>query len=119
MTPELQKQLSDLISKLSAGLDVASNQLPALVQEKIWFGRLDLSLDAILYLILLLVCMRIVVYARRRVDTSDEIWWLGVWIPSVIFVPLMFVWLYDLDVLLQAWIAPRVYVLEWLKDFIK
>lgn len=120
MNDELQKQLADMLAKLSAaaehGATWAGDQIPPLVQEKILLGRIESVITAVLFVGILYIGVRFLQYCHRlQWDVDDH----GQIIPATIFGGILIVFgvvgtLINLHVAALAFFAPRLYIVEWL-----
>lgn len=124
MTPELQKQLAELLAKL---MDVASDatkwagsQIPPLVQEKIMLGRVVESAWMLAAAVFAFVIIRASVRFWPRAlqltkDGDDPVVVVPVLGVGLGFVVLMI----RLEAFALVWFAPRLYIVEWLKSMVK
>lgn len=121
MDPKLTEQLQQTLAALLANAQDASawakGQVPLLVQEKILFGRINETVQFLLCLGVFVAC---VVVARRCIsalqdDPSDEIGYaIGIAASSLAGCALMFAGAVQCQMMLMAWFAPRLYIVEWL-----
>jgi hypothetical protein len=126
VNPELQKQLADMLAKLTDATTNAatwaSGQLPSLVQEKILYGRIEETVGLLLFTSLCVymarACQRAVNEAKEA-NTGDEIvagFRSG--ITGFAAVVSFFFAIYQCDAAVMAWVAPRLYIVEWLKSMV-
>lgn len=138
MNDDLQKQLADLLAKLMTvaqdGATWAGQQIPPLVQEKILYGRVVHSLYVVLFAI---VAWRAAVSARgffqqacaQRAAKSKSGFDSDIWpdrpggLASIACALVTMITagiaLANVQRALLVWLAPRLYIVEWLADLVK
>jgi len=127
MSPELQKQLADLLGKLSdattSGAAWAAAQAGPLVHEKIVYGRVAETVQLALALGGLFVFVRLTCFCvavLRKGEYHDEVGYVLGGLATAIGAVVMAVFaVAQIQAVCLAWLAPRLYVVEWLRDFIK
>lgn len=135
MNPDLQKQLADMLAKLTdvagAASSWAGQQIPPLVQEKIVYGRISSTCWVVLIAVAI---WPVAVYTRRfyRQACADraskegyrsDIWperpgGLASMLGAVLTVGLTVSFFINLNEALLVWFAPRLYVVEWLRGMV-
>ncbi len=123
MDPALQRQLADLLAKLTASAESAAtwtvSQATPLVHEKIVLGRVETTVVELLLALALFAVYRAVRYCQQRHwdFDGDE--------PGVIIGLIMGAalaaggFIGNGNDLLMAWFAPRLYIVEWLRSLVK
>ena len=132
MNEALEAQLSELLSKLIAnvekGTSFAADQIPLVVQEKltvdfVW-SFVFLVLMSLLYAGALALA-RVCYLKYKNNDPYSYASYHGDWLIgcNVIWVVSTLVWavvtLATAKSILYIWLAPRIYVLEWLREGLK
>jgi hypothetical protein len=124
MDPALQQQLADLLHKLAAATENAATwtaaQAGPLIQEKIMLGRVEHTVQLVLIVAGLSYVGRGFRYCQRQnwdVEAHSEI------IPLSIFGAVAVAFLAAALLaaghgFLAVWFAPRLYILEWLRDML-
>jgi len=121
LSEDLQKQLAAFLqSLLEATGDVkqfAADQIPPLVQEKIMLGRVEEVIWLLASSLLMYVGYRLIKFgnAEHWDDSSCFIAGVG---GVLAFVVGPFLWLYSLHYVIEAWFAPRLYIVEWLQSMV-
>lgn len=126
MNDELQKQLAEMLAKLTSTVENSASwmagQIPPLVQEKILFGRIS---ETLLLLLLAVVCCVLFVLCRRCVlrlidsKYDDEMGWiLGTALTGGGAVLSLGAFGLQLNTTVMVWFAPRLYVVEWLASLV-
>lgn len=124
MDPKLTEQLQETLAALLANAQDAAawtkGQLPALVQEKILFGRINETVQWLLCLVAFYVTARFCLKAFARFGRDDEPGWLigGVFAGAGAIV-FMFTTAWQTQQMLMAWFAPRLYIVEWLMEQVR
>jgi len=120
MVPVLDKWLQELLDWTRAGADFASEQLPLLVEEIIQWGMVSHFVWAAVFFIPVICMFRVIrcawKFAHKDNDYNDGP-------PAVAFSVIGFVLagiplMYNLLAGLKALIAPRLYLIEFLKDMV-
>lgn len=120
----LQEALASLLDSVRAGASFAQQQMPLLVQEKLRYELWRSAGWAILVLagagLVAYLCMQLRRRARRDPNKSDREemlivgWGFGVVLPTV----MVLISLDYLQKMLKIIVAPRVYILDWLRSLI-
>lgn len=137
MDPELQKQLVQMLKDLSSGVSAATNwtagQLGPLVQEKILFGRISetalllifvASTVALAWLGCVFAWGRIMAIKKAKGNISfgdchADGWGFLLVAANVSAIVTFVMSVCQLVETLEVWFAPRLYIVEWLKTFVK
>lgn len=129
MNDELKKQLAAMLAQLSTaaqeGAAWTANQIPPLVREKILYGRISNTMWCLLGVIGVILSYRI---CKRSWPEDDDDRRYDMWIKRkgagmcitcfiVGALSLCFV-LFAGDEALEAWFAPRLYIVEWLSGLL-
>ena len=124
MNPELQKQLAEMLAKLTEAGTWAGEQIPPLVQEKILFGRVIEPLWMFVSIALMYggyragrACQKIAVEAYDS-DGKEFAGVMGVIGSVVVIVGGAVIFFSSIEPTIMAWLAPRLYILEWLKGMV-
>lgn len=124
MTPELQKELAAWLSQMrdamQHGTEFALNQAPLIVQDKILYGRIYETLTLFTLLVVLaamVYCTRFCYKQKKKHPRSD--WEIGVVASITGCICTSFFILLESSLVIQVWLTPRLYVLNWLADVIK
>lgn len=129
MNPELQKELLSWLQALKeavgTGAAFAAQQIPQVLWEKILLDRVYYTTLVFLFLLagtLILFKGRkgILAWGERHADESDGLTWLASYLALVVsaVIPLL-VFLANGYDLAMVWFAPRLYLIEWLKEMVK
>lgn len=126
MNPDLQKQLAELLAR---GMDVASDaskwaaqQIPPLVQEKIVFGRAYETAAEIGSLVMAAILIRLAMKLWRLAHADDydnPLHVVGGLITSIVCVLPVICAISEAESFFMVWFAPRLYIVEWLRTFVK
>jgi hypothetical protein len=124
MQQQLASYLKEFVETMKAGWEFALTQAPLIVQEKIAYGRVMETGYFVLFVVGAVVCLRIALWATRRVKdtlvTGDE--------PPYIIAEILAVGgcvvfaiaaLTEFQTVVQVWFAPRLYILEWAASLLK
>lgn len=140
MSDELQQQLVALLGAMldavRSGGEWAAGQVPLLVQEKVTYGRIVETGQAVLELLMVVAALvvvpkliRFTVEMTQRVDKA-LCGMEGPYIASVFggagailaFIVVGLSCVIDLPgqvaIAVQTWVAPRLYIIEWLRGMI-
>lgn len=134
MNDDLQKQLAELLKQLMAVASDAgkwaASQVPPLVQEKIVFGRVTLTVQLLAAIVALAISVRVFRHAwainQEAVKTKEiyDLWpetrGAGVCMlsaASAIVFALMSATTFESAAM--VWFAPRLYIVEWLTNLVK
>lgn len=119
MSPELQKQLLDMLAKMTDAAGSAGQQIPSLVSEKILYGRIEEPVGLLIMASLFIFCVRVVKRGIREMEQDDSSGWVFGVVGGVVGGCLGFVGAcLQLDSSVMAWLAPRLYIVEWLKGMV-
>jgi hypothetical protein len=122
MNEQLQKELAAWLSKLREAADTGGSfvldQAPAIVQEKIAYGRATETLWCVVGVLLLLLAYW---FSKRAMRWFDEMegnpfGFIGAGVFAFFGVILTLI---HVDAALKVWFAPRLYVIEWLSELLK
>lgn len=122
MNEALQRELAALLRKLSdaatQGASWAGEQIPPLVEEVLLFARIEHALMLGLLVALAYVGSRLLRYCHARAWDLDR---YGELIPASVIGVLALAGAViggavNARALLMAWFAPRLYIIEWLRD---
>lgn len=135
MNPDLQKQLAEMLAKLTdvAGdaTKWAGSQIPPLVQEKIALGRATTTFWMLLGVIVAPVAFRYSVsqfqlsadISKKRDEryhrNEQIISFLRAVVTCWIGLAGIFTALDSVNEFLLVWFAPRLYIVEWLRGMIR
>jgi len=127
MDENTKKQLNEFLLKLINGAekagDFAIEQAPLVAQEVVAYGQATSTAIVVIFVILVLACFRYVPRGIAKLDDSDDAT-LATHLPVVIglpFVTLMFAMFASnhFDDFFKSWFAPRLYLIEYIRDAIK
>jgi len=126
MNDDLQKQLAEMLAKLSAtvqeGATWAGQQIPPLVQEKILLGRIESLIDLAVFAGVAYVGYRILRYCavtlKWDVDRNERIIPFSMGGVGLCLFGSICAALSVHDVIL-VWFAPRLYIVEWLAGLVR
>lgn len=126
MSAELQKQLLDMLKNLltlaTTGADWVAGQIPPLVQERILLGRIEETT----WLVIMVLWATLTGYMTYR-GVRWAIWMfkddgenfpaflLPIFTTVIGLVPLMLTF----HAFVLVWFAPRLYIVEWLREMTK
>lgn len=127
MNEELQRQLAAMLEKLTAAVEqgaiFAGDQIPPLVAEKILLGRALSTAYLLSGLVLLAIGLRLTwrVWAWvSDVNTSDrDAAFGGVLCTVAALSPGLAVIYGNLHQVFLVWFAPRLYIVEWLRELVR
>jgi hypothetical protein len=118
MNDELQKALAaflqTMLASVEQGAAFAQEQAPLVVQEFLRWGLMSNALGAAVFAVGAFVCIRLT--RGFWEEDSDSTVAIFSCIGAVAGVCLSVVCAFDA---LKVWVAPRVYVLDWLRGFVK
>lgn len=123
MNEQLQKELAAWLAKLretaDAGASFAMEQAPLIVQEKVLYGRIAESLmfaSAVLVLIALAtVSWKSYQHANEDNDFPREM--IAIFAGVGAFGAGIYA-AEQLRAVVQVWVAPRIYIIEWLSGLV-
>lgn len=122
---ELAKTLTAFLQSLKPGVDFVLAQAPLVVQEKILLARLSSTFWTVVGLTMVLVCVYLVRRTiRKAIDSpaasgEEERWVIAAVASGAVLLIGCTVFLLNLDTAMTAWLAPRVYILEWIGSLVK
>ena len=135
MNTELQRQLTDMLSKLLSAIESGATwtgeQIPLLVQEKILLGRVSLTFWVITGIVVALYALP---YAARQFKLAAEIikesgtrYFADEEVTAVargiggglVGGTGVIVALANIESAFTVWFAPRLYIIEWLSTLAK
>ena len=132
MSPELQKELAAWLASMREtahqGANFALEQAPLLIQEKVWYGRVSSVFLVIVALGALTLCVRWlrqgIVVSQAAEHNSYDIWLereggLQCLCSATGCVVAACVALVNANTAITAWVAPRLYIVEWLAGLLK
>lgn len=135
MDPELKKQLLEmlqhLLSSIEKGATFVTDQIPPLVQEKIALGRIEETLWISVYLISLFAIPLFLVNSvkhfqlatKAELNSSEETRGIVFGLANAAGVVICFFnaiqLFFNMHNFLLVWFAPRIYIVEWLKEMVK
>lgn len=128
MNDELQRQLAELLKLLIASAQDAAvwakGEVPVLLWQRIWFGRIR---DTVLAVGFAVIAWRAAAIAKRqyaqamatRSDSRYDVWperpgGLGSIIAALAAVGAAVGCVINAEWALMAWVAPQLYIVEWL-----
>jgi hypothetical protein len=121
MNDELQHQLAELLKALLAAAQdakaFAETQIPPLVWEKVWFGRVWHTAVTIGCLLIAWRLTRAVRWCYERADFEKNDhpgFYFGAGACSIAIIFLCAGSVSEAHDALLAWVAPRIYIVEWL-----
>lgn len=120
---ELVKQLSQVVELTKNGLikttAIVQAQIPDIVHQILKWELISSILGAILFLILFGICVKILYLAHKQTEEDaypDDIWlWLPI-VSGVGGVASLIASIVNLFQALEIWIAPKVYLIDYLKS---
>ena len=121
MVPVLDKWLQELLDWTREGADFASEQLPLLVEDIIQWGMVAHFVWAAVFFIPVICMSALVRCAWRFAHTKDADFTDGATAVSFSIIGLVLsgvLFMYNLLAGLKAFIAPRLYLIEFLKDMV-
>lgn len=134
MTENLQNALSDLISKTLSGIDATTGflqeEIPEVVQQLLMWHGVYNFLIMILCVVGLINIPIMYNHICKIIQSDDFIWWDKDGDPTALTVKIMFIFLFTLVVgvislskfnivWLQIWIAPKVFLIEYMASLVK
>jgi len=109
--------LQELIEFIKAGTEVVGEQAPLVAQEIVMYGRASNTLYVIGSLIVLFAWYKALVWAWN--DETSSNWEAPVTIFGVVIIVFALLgFCASISSAIMAWFAPRLYVLDTIKDFI-
>lgn len=123
MKQELLAWLTSVRQLAEQGKDFVLQQAPMVVQEKITWGRATETLWAVAAFLVFAVSVYLAMKAWRWVfsipaDEQDGHAVAGIF-ASIPAVCLFFVFMSQLETALQVWLAPRLYIIDWVVGLVK
>jgi hypothetical protein len=123
MNEKLQQEIAAWLETIRTGAESAGNfvltQAPLVVQQKVAWGRAFettwLVIGAIALLALLYYAKRVYAWSSKNSDEGFSIGFLYTCLSFGVFLLTMD----QLKLTLQVWLAPRLYIIEWLVSLAK
>ena len=124
MNPELQKALVEFLGLVRSGTDFAVAQMPLLVQELITYARVTLTTFTVALVVLSPLCYRLTRWMWKKANAcwsgdDDGDWVLAAIVSFIAFVGTTIAAPIMAAQCAKAWLAPRVYVLDWIQGMLK
>jgi hypothetical protein len=151
MSPELQQQLTQylalLLDAVRTGVAFTQEQVPLIIQEKIFLARLQHTTWLVVGVVMTFLLVHFVKTAFLRGFEADAEWtrytrayeeanvnvrktlthtagakWAQTWmniLPGLVCLMGPFMIMTHLTMCYQVWFAPRLYILEWLIQVVK
>lgn len=121
MNEQLQKQLAEMLSKLTAVAQdagkFAADQIPPLVQEKIAFGRISETIQLVIVVVLVAAMFRIARRCFRAAAAEDsDGYMVGGALAAFGTIVFALGAAFQINTTLMVWMAPRLYIVEWLRE---
>lgn len=122
MNEELQKTLSTYLTRLlevvEKGAEWAGDQIPLVIQEKLAYD----FWSAAAWTTLSIVLIPLIVYFWYKINKHED-WDEDCVGPTSIagvpiFLALIAIFCCNLPIMLKIWIAPRLYILEWVRTLV-
>lgn len=127
MNEKLQQEIAAWLETMRAGIEAAGNfaieQAPLVIQEKIAWGR---AFETIWLAVGIIAVLALLYYSRRvwswGLKNSDESDGFSVFVSVLYSIGSIIVFtaaMEQLNLALQVWLAPRIYIIEWLANLVK
>lgn len=121
MTPELQNQLSAILETLQkgveAGTDFAIQEMPFVVEELLRWKFVMHTIGTGIGVLLFIVFILSLVFAVKTEDPEDAAPTVGFALRFALF-PSLFILLVSGTTLLKIWLAPRIYLIEYISNLV-
>lgn len=118
MNEALQAQLVEFVQLMLAAVETGVDQIPPLVTEKVLYGRITHTIGCVLGVLLVAQSAwsgRKCYEADKRNSEAAGAWFVaaggGLVLGSIMVVG-------NWSAAIQAWLTPRLYVVEWLRGFL-
>lgn len=127
MDEAMKKLLSDYLAKLlsaaEAGVEWTASQIPLIIQEKLaWEFWIHIVYGSV-WAVILFSCLYILFLSISKFNKSDYgggDGWIGGMVGSVIVGLIAIIAVFtNLEHVIQISVAPRLYIIEWLRAGIK
>jgi hypothetical protein len=118
---KLNDYINYFLEKIEKGADILSGEVPKIVTEVLRYEAVKSGILSISYVVALYFCYRGYNKAweymkREKMDSTDG----PVWLPPLLPVIPLLCFLYEsLFNFLKIMFAPRIFIIEYLKEFIK
>jgi len=122
MNPDLQKQLAEMLAKLTDATQNAAiwvgGQVPPLIHEKIVLGRAEMTGFIILALVCALIASMLFVSSFRHGWFTTDNGFARFMGGCALTVFTLGLFGSNIHEFLMVWFAPRLYIVEWLKSMV-
>lgn len=126
MEKQSQELVKNIIDWVESSSDFVKGQFPDFVDQFIKISLINTWFDVTLFAVvfLLLIIFAIYIYRKSQLKNDDHSTWSGFIImarfmlPCFIFISLISL-VHSAQNLLTIYVAPKVYILSHLKDFLK
>lgn len=113
MNERMQESLNKILEAVEDGVDLLGDEIPALAQEVILYGRVSTGLAILLFVVG--VIAGICVFRRRNAyEDSDAAFGISVGMTAVSIVGLIVAG----GEAIKPWVAPRLYLVDQLKGLL-
>lgn len=127
MTPELQAQLAaylkTLLETTKAAGSLAVDQLPLIVQEKIAYGRVIETWQLVLFAAVTYLGYRLFRWGAREdakgYGHGHEAAMPGLVFGAIVAIVAGLLTVIQTSYVAQVWLAPRLYIIEWVAHLAK
>lgn len=131
MNQQLQQTFTQLLQLLTAGASLAGQQIPEILHEKILYDRIVQPGFLILWIVVFLGAILAIQaiqqattqgqkwrakYGYDKAETMEAFLAIGGMIASIVSLIGIFV---QAASVAEVWLAPRLYLLDWLKGMIQ
>lgn len=126
MDPDLQKQLAEMLAKLTDATQNtatwAGSQIPPLVQEKLTFGRVWETAAFLMCVLSMAVCVWFVRWCWHQEEadrySDNPAYVIGVALGGIATIVFFIISVAQLENVFMVWLAPRLYIVEWLRSMV-
>jgi len=118
MTPELQDTLAEALEALQQGKDFILREAPAVIQEFIAWKRAEHLVLAAIAALVIVAALLTVRWALRK-DDEEELFIIITICSAGFAIGAGIIFCFHAFSALQVWIAPRVYLLEYVASALK
>jgi hypothetical protein len=118
---KLNDYINYFLEKIEKGADILSGEVPKIVTEVLKYEAIKSGISAISWAVVLCLCYlgynKALEYMKREeIDSADA----PVWLPPLLpIIPAIFFLYESLFTFLKIMFAPRIFIIEYLKEFIK
>ncbi len=119
-----EEVVKKLIVWIESSADFVKGELPDFIEQfmlaakfKVWFDLTFLCIAFILLACIGLYCAMRIINSNERIESLPLM--MGSFIPIVLFFPLVGGFIAEIHNLINIYLAPKVYILSNLKDFLK